>query len=689
MTFCPTLLYVDPTGGLPPPVWGMMLAAVLGTLTAFGAAIKLWGRRFLLAIRSHLWLFLGVFAVTLVAGSIMAFLPWLRRSAAPPVNDAPRVLVLAFDGLDPQLLDQYLAQGRLPNFARLRDQGLYHPLATASPPQSPVAWSSFITGDAPETHGVFDFVKRDPKTYLPDLSLADRRNMKLPWVGTPLWERPAIARLGFVAHRLPMVFPPPKIGNGRILAGMGVWDLRGTEGTYFHYSTTPRSVPNARGMILPLTPGPSTGDAKAGFKGELPGPYRAGEADTLRESFTLTLAPDNASALLHLQGKEHTLAVGRWSGWVEVEFGMGAFALQKAKAITRVLLSVEDKAVSLYVSPLQFDPRSPLYALTYPRSWSADLADAVGLYATRGMPFDTQAVNDGVLSDEAFLAQVETITDESERLLFHDLPNFKSGVLFAYFLGSDVVQHMFWRGIDPQHPLYNDPETRRHADAIPRFYERCDAILGRAMAAMGGRGAVIVISDHGFAPFRRSVHLNAILRDMGWLTLKDGKTTSGELMADVDWTKTRAYAVGLNAVYLNLAGRESRGIVAAGDASNAAQQLAMELERWVDPQPMDGIPRPMMRVHRQPGGAVSPDLIVGYARGYRASWETALGAVPLKTVEPNMKKWSGDHCIDAQEVPGVFLSSDKSLDAASLSAVGAVIDHYLARQLARTAEPVK
>lgn len=674
-----TLLYVDPTGGLPPPIWGMMLAAILGALTGFAAILKLWGKRIAHGARTHakitrrraLFLFLAT-------GSTMAFF-WFKRKNTPITQGrsavtAPRVLILAFDGLDPLLLNQYLADGRLPHFQRLAQQGLYHPLATSLPPQSPVAWSTFLTGDPPTSHGVRDFIHRNPKNYLPDLSIADRHNLKLPWTGTPIWSLPAIAKLGFTAHRLPMTFPPPKV-NGRLLAGMGVWDMRGTEGTYFFYTSNPKKFPHARGFILPLTPLNNT------HTGELPGPYRVNEADTLREPFTLSVATDHTTATLTIQNHSHKLTPNRWSDWISVEFAMGVMGMQKARGVTRVLLTVTpDDGPALYVSPLQFDPRSPMYTLSYPRSWSAELADSIGLYATRGIPFDSQAVNDGVLSDQAFLDQVEAITDESERMLFLDLPRFESGVLFSYFLGSDVVQHMFWRGIDEQHPLHHDADTQRHLEAIPRFYERCDAILGRALAAMNNQGAVVVISDHGFAPFRRAVHINAILRDLGWLVCKENKRTSGELMADVDWSRTRAYAVGLNAVYLNVKGREAQGIIEAANAPAAAKELAAALEQWTDP---DNQQHPIKRAYIQPTGEVAPDLILGYIRGYRASWETALGAAPEKTVEPNAKKWSGDHCIDPDEVPGIFLSNDQSLDAQSLATVGAAVNQYLEKQSPR------
>jgi predicted AlkP superfamily phosphohydrolase/phosphomutase len=299
------------------------------------------------------------------------------------------------------------------------------------------------------------------------------------------------------------------------------------------------------------------------------------------------------------------------------------------------------------------------------------------------MPFDTQAVNDGVLSDDDFLEQVRQVTDESEKMLHHELRRFKSGLLFAYFEGSDIVQHLFWRGIDSQHPLHADSATQKHKDAIPRMYEQYDALLGRARAALGDGAAVVVMSDHGFGPFRRAVHLNALLRNLGLLVLKDGKTTSPELLRDIDWYRTKAYALGFNALYLNRAGREGKGVVQPGEVEAVSRLLVQALERWTDPATGE---RPIKKVYltrelyagrAQPH---MPDLLVGYVRGYRASWETALGAVPEATVEPNRKKWSGDHCVDASEVPGVFLSSDAALDCTSLAGLGEAVDGYLAER---------
>jgi len=667
-------------------MWGAVIAAILAALAAAVAAIKLWWAKFRLLTARQLLLLSLAAGVLVTSGLVMGWMKFGRsaRSTDRPreapitgrkIPNQPRVLVLAFDGLDPQLVDQYIEQGRLPNFARLAQSGVYHPLPTSMAPQSPVAWSSFITGTDPGGHGVYDFIRRDPATYQLDLALADRRKLALPWRGEPFWNRPAVARLGMTAQRLPMVFPPPKL-HGRLLAGMGVWDVRGTEGTYFVFSTTPQKRPGARGMFFEFAREGST------LRGDLPGPYRAGQVDTVRVPFALELG--DAQSRLRIGGEQIDLANGRWSDWISLEYRMGPLGLEKVPAITRVLLDQKDDNVTLYVSPPQFDPRRPLYPLSYPAAYSAELADALGLYATRGMPFDTQAVSDGVLSDEHFLQQAEDLTAESQRMLELELKRFERGVLFAYFEGPDIVQHLFWRTIDREHPLYDTPESARHRDVIPQLYQHMDAILGDAQARLGAGGQVVAISDHGFAPFRRAVHLNSILRDLGLLAVRQDRAQA-ELLAAMDWQHTQAYAAGFNCVYLNLAGRERDGIVPAGDYEALTRRIALALEAWKDPDTRE---QPFHRVYlgRQlyAGGDLKtmPDLVVGYARGYRASWETALGAVPAKTVEANAKKWSGDHTIDAALVPGVFFSSDRQLDATSLREVGAAIDGYLEKRTA-------
>ncbi len=647
--------YIDPTGGLPPFAWGMFLAALLGALGALFTVLRVWGRT------AGRWLWqrrrwLGV-AGFLIGSSLMAF--WFSRPPTPA--NGRKVILLGLDGLDPQLLGQYMAEGRLPHFSRLAKDGLYHPLATTTPPQSPVAWSSFWTATGPEEHGVFDFFKRDPKTYLPDLTISDRKRMRLPWAGKPFWEQGDGPPVHVVLQRAPLTFPPPRL-HGRLLAGMGVWDARGTEGTYFFYSTRPVQDQDARGMIFPLRRDGGL------FKADLPGPYYAGQGDTLREPFELEVAGDTAT--LRVQGRSTTMLPGRWSDWITVEFPQGILQLSKMKLLTRALWEERDGQTTLYIAPLNFDPAASPYAISSPKGYAAELAEAIGPYHTRGMPFDMQAVTDGVLSEEAFLEQCRLVSGESEAMLLHELGQFQEGLLFAYFEEPDVVQHLFWRGIDPEHPLAKLSETARYRNVIPECYERCDALLGRVRAAAGKGVTLVVLSDHGFAPFRTAVHLNAVLRDLGYLHLREGTTVSDQFFKDVDWKKTRAYAVGFNTVYLNLVGREGQGIVRPEEAPALKREIAAALERFTEPCPI-------RKVYLVEGCPTGPEMIVGYRRGFRASWETALGKVPAGTTEKNTKKWSGDHCIDSAEVPGIFLSSDPALDSESLTGVGPRVMQYL------------
>jgi len=659
----PILGYIDPTGGLPPSIWGAILALLIAAAGLAAVALRVYARW---ALR-HVWLI--AVATALIMCAAMAWI-FSRHEASPAPGSSPRVVILCMDGLDPGLLQRYMGEGRLPNFSRLAARGVFHPLGTTTPPQSPVAWASFITGASPAEHGLFDFIKRDPATYAPDLSTSDRHGVARPWSGAPFWEDKAFRSAQVIALRIPLTFPPPKVG-GRLLSGMGVWDARGTEGTYFFYSTLgPRQ--GLRGMSFALVEGAGS------LIGAIPGPYRVGEDDSAREPFELQI--EGNRAMLHVQGRSYALQEGKWSDWIGLEFRLGALRLQKVFVVTRVLLHADGHEVSLYVSPLNFDPARPLFPISCPPEYSRELTGAIGTFHTRGMPFDTQALNDGLLSDSDFLEQWDFVFAEQEEVFAHELKRFDSGLLIAYFDAADALQHTFWCTIDPKHPAYTQELAARHGHAIADCYGRLDAVLGRAMTALGERGTVAVLSDHGFAPFHMAVHLNALLRKLGFLSLRDGSHTSKEFLRDVDWSRTRAYAIGFNSVYLNLAGREGQGSVRQGEAGALLKGIARALEGYRD-QRTGSSPIKTVRIASElyPTSRHKdrPDLIVGYRRGYRASWETALGAVPEKVLEQNAKRWSGDHLVDAQEVPGVFLSSDPRLDASSIMEAGpAVTDYY-------------
>ena len=180
---------------------------------------------------------------------------------------------------------------------------------------------------------------------------------------------------------------------------------------------------------------------------------------------------------------------------------------------------------------------------------------------------------------------------------------------------------------------------------------------------------------------RRNRSGSSVLRKLGFLALQENAPSSEQFFAAVDWSRTRAYAIGFNSIYLNLAGREGKGVVAREQAAALVSEIRRRLEAWALPE--DGrkpITRvfPASEIYPSTDRSNAPELVVGYARGYRASWETALGGVPLALSEPNRSKWSGDHCIDPAQVPGIFLSTDPALAAARLSEVGPALERYLA-----------
>jgi predicted AlkP superfamily phosphohydrolase/phosphomutase len=231
------------------------------------------------------------------------------------------------------------------------------------------------------------------------------------------------------------------------------------------------------------------------------------------------------------------------------------------------------------------------------------------------------------------------------------------------FETTDSIQHMFFRYLDKAHPALKSAPARKSAAVIEELYIKMDGLVGRVAAGLDGRSALFVMSDHGFKSFRRGVNLNSWLHQNGYLSLLPGKTDSAEWFKDVDWTRTKAYGLGLGGVYLNLRGREAQGTVTSGaEAAALKAELGRKLTALRDGP--NG-PAPISRVYDRdaiyagPYKDNAPDLIIGYNEGYRASWDGVTGVVNAVVIEDNTKAWSGDHCIDPALVPGVLFSSLK------------------------------
>ena len=580
------------------------------------------------------------------------------------------------------------------------------PLASTIPPISPVAWSSFQTGVNPGKHNMFDFLTPDLHSYQPKLSSVEiRRPRRTIGVGkyqlplgkagprllrksVPFWQ--ILGRHGIFSSviRVPITFPPEKL-RGVQLSGMCVPDLRGTQGMFSFYTTRPR------GHHVPMVGGERIGGetcrvVRRGktIEAELIGPENPFRKDNavLKLRFTMTIQ-DGASAQLRIAGTRLELHKGRYSEWIRVAFRAAPGI--KVRGQCKFLLIETEPEFALYVTPLHIDPEKAVMPISYPAVYSTYLAKRQGAFATLGLAEDTWALNEGVLDDEAFLQQCLDNDRERELMFFDCLDKVKRGLVTCVFDGSDRIQHTFSRDTDdrkdeggrmkdegsggqggdagtrgrgdaetPVHPSSLIPHPSSPDRVLEELYLRMDALVGRTVAACNDDQSVLmIISDHGFNSFRRGVDLNRWLAAGGYLKVKEGLDGARHLEG-VDWSQTRAFAIGLAGIFLNVKGRQSQGIVAPGaEAAALGREIAEKLAALIDPETGKAAAKCVYRaaeVYRGPYTEAAPDLIVGYARGYRAAWETAIGQVTAEVFHTNTKAWSGDHCIDHTLVPGVL-----------------------------------
>ncbi|MFO0953017.1 MAG: alkaline phosphatase family protein [Isosphaeraceae bacterium] len=573
-----------------------------------------------------------------------------------------RVIVVGLDGLEPKIVDAMLQAGELPNLARLAASGGYSRVATTSPAQTPVAWSSFATGTNPGGHGVFDFIRRDPATYLPDLGL-NRYEQKSAWLppkavnlrrGTPVWDVLAAAGVGSTILRCPCTYPAA-LGRGRMLSGMGVPDLRGGQGTPTFFTSDPSVQAGESEAVVHLA---STGPGPIATR--LPGPRNPKDRSLLHVDLTLT--PDVAAGKVTVRAGEGPgveVPLGGWSDWLAVRFKAGM--LQNIRGLVRFHLVRLEPAVELYASPVNFDPEQPPFPISAPGGYAQELAQAIGPYYTTGMVEDHTGLNNERIDEHAFLDQCAEVWDERESMMLHELGRFESGLFYCLFDTPDRVQHMFWRFREPGHPAnLGRPVREEFAREVENQYKRADEVVGQALQACDDRTLLVVLSDHGFGPFRRGFHVNTWLHDQGLLALRDGLKPGRDALRYpdcIDWSRTKAFALGLAGIYLNVEGREAKGIVRPADAERLKAEIARGLHGLVDPERGAVAVRralPREEVYQGPFAAESPDLVLHTGEGYRISWEAAMGGVPEGHFEDNRKKWSGDHIVDPALVPGVL-----------------------------------
>ncbi len=607
-------------------------------------------------------------ATALLAGPAVGGCSRARRPR--PVVAQRRVLILGFDGLDPHLLTGWMRSGHLPNFAYLKRRGSLCPLRSTTPPQSPVAWATFITGMDPSGHGIYDFIHRDPSSYGPHLStsamLPAARRLRLgDWVvplsrgkaelkrrGPALWNLLAAHGVPATVQRIPANFPP-EATTARTLSGLGTPDIVGSYGHFSYFASAPPEPGDdlSGGTVYPVKVRDGVVEAK--LEGP-PNQFRAtGTGATI--PFRVSLDPVNSVARLDVDDRRIILNEGEWSDWVPLTFRLLPASASCTGLCRFYLKSVHPFA--LYVTPVNINPADPVMPISTPTDYARDLQEQIGFFYTQGMAEDTKALSAGILDDDEFRDQARTVFREQADSLEYELQRFHEGLLFSYFSASDLVVHMFWRALDRRHPLWTARLERQAGDVIGDVYASLDDVLGRAMRAAGDDTLIMVVSDHGFAPFRRAFDLNSWLIANGYLSADPSATPTLE---SADWAHSRAYAIGFNSLYVNQFEREAEGIVPRGPAKERLlDELRARLEALRDPVTGERVVHCVRKTARcyadAPEDATAPDAVVGFRRGYRSSWETAVGDAAGDCIADNRGKWSGDHCMDADIVPGVLL----------------------------------
>ena len=617
-----------------------------------------------------LFLSISLTFLTLFTWPIRWFIKSLLRKKRAPSKRAKKVIIVGLDGQDPELTEQFMDAGALPHFAQLREAGTFARLKTTLPAESPVAWSSFQTGCNPGKHSIYDFLVPNRKSMLPELSSstvsASTRTLNLGRYKIPLGKpamrvgrksKPFWSILGeygvfSTVLRVPLTFPPEKF-HGALLSAMCLPDIKGSQGTYFYYTSDPDEKRTlTSGIQLPL-------EVKEGIvHGWISGPENllVRDGGEVNIPFTLHLNNQTSCDAELVIGKERwQLQKKEYSPWLCLSFPLGLG--MSVRGLTRCMLLETSPFVKLYMTPIQIDPEKPALPISHPFVYSVYLAKNQGPFATLGVAEDTSALNEDVIDEEAFLAQCNTIHKEREQMFFDALEKTSEGLTVCVFDITDRIQHMFFRYDDENHPALRGKPVEPYRHVIPDLYRDMDNLIGRVMEQIDDETILIVMSDHGFKPFRRCVDLNAWLNQNGYLSIRqEGGAT--DMLQNVDWSTTRAYAVGFGGIYLNLVGREIHGTVQPGDE---AEQLKKEIsEKLVALYDEQEDLHPVREVYDRneaytgPYTKDAPDLVVGFRVGYRVAWQAVTGGIGDTVLEDNTRPWSGDHNMNPADVPGMF-----------------------------------
>ncbi|MGE5343338.1 MAG: alkaline phosphatase family protein [Candidatus Omnitrophota bacterium] len=620
--------------------------------------------------------------------TVPAFFSLLKSEGAPRSGlKADKVMVLGFDGMDPGIVMAMIKRGELPHMRQLIENGSFSRMISTAPPESPCAWASFTTGLDPAGHGIFGFLGRDPKTYAPFSTSApvthdspktfEIGEYKIPILGgegvnyrkgKPFWDYIQEKEIDTTIFKIPANYPPSDMTHGRSIAGMGTPDIYGANGMFTLFTTDENeSQKNFDGKGRAYYAYFNENDVFE--EGVLDGPLNSLKKtpEETRLPFKVYWDRAHQTARIDIQGKEILLQEGGLSPWIELEFTMIP-VLAHVKAMTRFyLLNANDK-FRLYVYPLSITPSDPAQEISSPANYCEELAKHKGLFHTLGLPSDFNAIKTEVFSMENYITLSDSIFKESVNLFDYEYSRFfglKRGMLFYYFSAIDQGSHIYWALRDPSHPYHRPEEAKRFGDQIEALYRKFDALLANVLKKLPRHVPLIVLSDHGFVPLRRTVNLNTLLHQHGFLKTvsePDYSDSTPLTSGSVNLGETRAYGLGLNGLYLNLKGRESSGIVKPEDKRRVMNDIKNMLLSFKDPQ--TGV-NPIGDVcicedhYRGAHLKEGPDMIIGCNYSYGLDYAGAMGGIGREAVSDNLNRWSGDHIIAPMQVPAVLMTNFK------------------------------
>lgn len=501
-----------------------------------------------------------------------------------------------------------------------------------------------------------------------------------PQEGETFWQTMGDAGLRVRVLRLPQTFPAEDFHHGSLLTGLGTPDLSLRVGKPFFFTSELFFKAEDGGFSTEVV---ELIDNRGSMTAKIKGPpdklfSEPGKLRYTELEMGLHVAEDRKSLRLEVQGQNVTLRPGEWSEWVTFDFPFNP--LIGLNGIGRFHLISLEPEIRLYLTPVQFDPRKlpPGVALSTPRAFAKELIGKHGLYKTIGWAIDTWSIEEGVMEEALFLQDVDMTVERDEQMLGDqlDAPE-KWDVLVHYFEFTDKVSHLMYRLFDPQHPRYDAALAARFGNSILEAYQRMDAIVGEALTRMPAGTRLFVLSDHGFSSWRYSMNYNTWLAKNGYMTLvgEDPERKNledlfdqGDFFVNVDWSRTKAYALGFGSIFLNVEGREGKGIVKPGEYEALRDELREKLLAY---QHEETGAHPVAHLFKREEAwdsfdpMVAPDLVATNAEGYRAGWQDTLGGIANAVVEPNQKRWSGDHCsLYPPLVPGILFSTLK-LDTTS------------------------